>query len=422
MTKTVIRMLFLPREPFPTDRVRINVLFGRELLARGHEIDLVMQAASDQVPTGIHAWHGRSVWVGPTDSANGLLHRVRKHWLAFRHDLRSLGSADRTRYDAVLVSDKFLLAAIAVVLARRRKVKFIYWLTFPYPEADLDDARTRTARYPLLGRARGWVSKWLLYEWILPRSHHVFVQSAQMKADVCAHGIDPAKVSPVVTGFDPSLIIPVERRSRPRHSPVILAYLGTLGAARHLEVLVDMLAQLRKSGMPARLLLVGYADQPRDRLMLERLAAELRVAEHMEITGFLPQSEALTRVQQADICLSPFYPTPVLLSTSPTKLVEYLALGCPVIANDHPEQRLILRESRAGVCVPWGARYFARAVRWLMAHSHAERAAMGARGRAWVEQNRTYARIADDMERVLIAIASRSLDRDTRPALGLPRN
>jgi glycosyltransferase involved in cell wall biosynthesis len=87
--------------------------------------------------------------------------------------------------------------------------------------------------------------------------------------------------------------------------------------------------------------------------------------------------------------------------------VEYLALGCPVVANDHPEQRLILRESRAGVCVPWGARHFARAVRWLMARSQAERAAMGSRGRAWVECNRTYARIADQMERTLIAVVAR---------------
>jgi glycosyltransferase involved in cell wall biosynthesis len=229
-----------------------------------------------------------------------------------------------------------------------------------------------------------------------------------MKEDIGAHGIDPAKISPVVTGFDPSSIFAARPHVDPRGSAgVTLAYLGTLVAARHLEILVDMLARLRSSGMPVRLLLVGHADRERDRLILERHASELGVGEHMEITGFLPQREALARVRQADICLSPFYPSPVLLSTSPTKLVEYLALGCPVVANDHPEQRLILRESRAGVCVPWGARHFARAVRWLMARSQAERAAMGSRGRAWVECNRTYARIADQMERTLIAVVAR---------------
>jgi glycosyltransferase involved in cell wall biosynthesis len=127
----------------------------------------------------------------------------------------------------------------------------------------------------------------------------------------------------------------------------------------------------------------------------------------MEVTGFLPQSAALARVQTADICLSPFFPSPVLCSTSPTKLVEYLALGCPVVANDHPEQRLILRESRAGVCVPWGAAYFARAVCWLMTRTPEERVAMGTRGRAWVEKNRTYSRIADDVENAFTRILAR---------------
>jgi glycosyltransferase involved in cell wall biosynthesis len=84
---------------------------------------------------------------------------------------------------------------------------------------------------------------------------------------------------------------------------------------------------------------------------------------------------------------------------SPTKLVEYMALGLPVVANDQPEQALILRQSRAGVCVRWGARHFARGVRWLVARGPVERARMGRQGREWVEANRTYARIADDFER-----------------------
>jgi len=57
--------------------------------------------------------------------------------------------------------------------------------------------------------------------------------------------------------------------------------------------------------------------------------------------------------------------------------------------------------------VPWGAGHFARAVRWLMARSRVERTAMGTRGRAWVEKNRSYARIADEMERAFTTILAR---------------
>jgi glycosyltransferase involved in cell wall biosynthesis len=404
----VIRLLFIPREDFPTDRVRINVLFGRELLSRGHEIDLVMQAGSERVAAGPHRWHGRTVWVGRTDLRDGLFHRARRKWLGLSYDVRML-LATRDRYDAVLVSDKFVTASIAALLARTRGLKFIFWLTFPLMEADLANARSGIARYPKLAHIRGVVTQWLLYKWILPRADHVFVQSDRMKRNVCAHGLDPMKASSILTGFDLTGITPVSRAPRPAEGrPTTVAYLGTLNAERHLEVLVDMLALLRKRGMDARLLLVGDCENPRDRRLLEQRAAERDVVPHMEITGFLPQAQALRRVGEADVCISPIYRSPVLDVGSPTKMIEYMALGMPVVANDHPEQRLVLREARAGVCVPWAARHFARAVRWLMSRSPEERAQMGARGRQWVEQNRTYARIADEVERTCIEVIARA--------------
>jgi glycosyltransferase involved in cell wall biosynthesis len=115
-------------------------------------------------------------------------------------------------------------------------------------------------------------------------------------------------------------------------------------------------------------------------------------------------------VRNADVALSPFFPTPILLSTSPTKLVEYLSLGLPVIANDHPEQRLVLRQSRGGICVPWGSRHFARAVAWLARLNSEQRRKIGARGRQWVKENRSYERIATMLEEKYLALLSSAAD------------
>jgi len=68
--------------------------------------------------------------------------------------------------------------------------------------------------------------------------------------------------------------------------------------------------------------------------------------------GQLPQPEALVYVQESDVCTSPFYPTPILQSASPTKLVEYLRPATRV-ANDHPEQRRVIEDSGAGICTPY---------------------------------------------------------------------
>ena len=407
MTGRKLRLLFLPREAFPTDRVRINVLFAQELLGRGHEIHFAMLAAHSRLPTGKQPWSGTTLWVGRTNDGGGLLARLHKHWLAFRHDLQCLLRARSAEYDAVLISDKFLVALLARVITRARGIRFVFWLTFPIPEMDLHGARVGTARYPALSRLRGHVSGWLLYRLLLPASDHVFVQSERMKREVCAHGVDPAKVSPIVTGFGLSSI-------RQRWQPglldpavVTVAYLGTLSADRRLDVLIEMLALLRKGGVNARLLFVGNADRARDRDLLERRSRELDVRDFIEITGTLPQAEALERVSRADVGISPIWRSPIFDVSSPTKMIEYLALGMPVVANDNPEQQMILREARAGVCVPWGARHFARGVAWLSRRSLAERMDMGARGRAWVEANRTYTRLADSVERSLLAVVER---------------
>jgi glycosyltransferase involved in cell wall biosynthesis len=159
-----------------------------------------------------------------------------------------------------------------------------------------------------------------------------------------------------------------------------------------------MLALLRRSGEPIRLLLIGDAFEAADRRLIEERAARAGLTPWLHITGSLPRAQAIARMSEVDIALSPYYPSPMLQSTSPTKLVEYLALGLPVVASEHPEQRAILRASKAGVCTPWGARHFARGARWLMRRRDETLAAMADRGRAWVVNHRTYSVIADRLE------------------------
>lgn len=401
----LIRMLFLPRETFPTFRGRIAVLFGRELMQRGHKIDVIMQAADDVVSVGAHNWEGRTVWVGPTDTGETLGSRIRRHVRGFLHDMGSLWARATDEYDAVLVSDKYLIAALAVVICKVRRLQFFFWLTFPEHESQLLRAQTGSARYPGLAAVRGRAMSWLLYSWIIPMSDHVFVQSSQMALNLRRRCHHAPSMTPVLTGFDPAdFPAPISAVAPSSSGHFTLAYLGTLDAERRLEVLVDMLARVRAAGMPMRLLLIGDGDLPADRELLERKAKELHVDRYMEVTGFLPRREALERLRSADAGISLFFPNSILEVASPTKLVEYMAMGLPVIVNNHPEQRLVVRESRAGVCTPWGAGHFARAVRWLIARGAADRHLMGQRGRRWAMENRTYAAIATGLESKLTEI------------------
>ncbi len=364
------------------------------------------------MPTGPIVWRGRTVWVGGAGSGRGRVGRVVRYAKGFMHDIICMVRlARKERYDIVQVRNKFIVGSLASIIARARGLRFVFWLSFPVPEAQLAQAESGTASFPIVNRLRGRVFGWLLYRVILPRCDHAFVQSERMKQDLCAKGADPRKLTPVPMGIDLDEWPDEESLSRPVSGTgrqLIVGYLGTLGAQRRLEILIDAIAMIVNQGVDAKLLIVGGSERPDDHAQLKNRAQQLGVADRVEITGLLPRAEALARFREVDVALSPFFPTPVLQSTSPTKLVEYMALGIPIVANIHPEQQVILQQSRAGLCVPWRARHFARACIWLARAGRQRRADIGQRGRDWVIENRSYGSIAESVEATYLDILGRT--------------
>jgi len=123
------------------------------------------------------------------------------------------------------------------------------------------------------------------------------------------------------------------------------------------------------------------------------------------LTGQLARSAALECVAAADVCVSPLPRSPLMDGASPTKLVEYMAMGKAVVGSDLPEQRDLIESSGAGYCVGYDEEAFAAAV--LKVASDPERAReMGLRGRRYVLEHRSYAVIADTVERDLLRLAA----------------
>jgi glycosyltransferase involved in cell wall biosynthesis len=170
--------------------------------------------------------------------------------------------------------------------------------------------------------------------------------------------------------------------------------------------LVQVLAAVKQEVPDVKLYVVGSGDDPRDEQEVIAEAIRLGVKESLVMVGRLPQQAALRYVLDADVCLSPFFPTPILNSTSPTKLIEYMAMGKAVVANDHPEQRLVIEQSGGGFCVPYDADAFAGAVLSLLRSPELART-MGERGRQYATAHRDYGSIADAVERELLSVAQR---------------
>jgi glycosyltransferase involved in cell wall biosynthesis len=403
---TRLRLLVVSSDTYPPTRVDVAVLFGVELAARGHEIDLILQSEAACQRSYVATWAGGRVWVGRTDLGRSLFRRLRKHALGIANDCRMFSRLRHTPYDAVEIKDKFLSGVLALIAARLYRAKFIYWLSYPFPEDYLERAKDGSARYPRLYVIRGVVFKWLLYRWLLPTADHIFVQSERMRENVAAQGIPLLKLTTVPMGVSAALCAAVDlslnREVLPPGSPCVL-YLGSLNRMRRLDFLIRVFAAV-KSAMPTALMyIVGRGDDPEDEKTLMRETARLGLKSSVVFVGQLPQAEALKYVQEADVCTSPLYPTPVLQQGSPTKFVEYMAMGKAVVANDQPEQKRVIEESGAGICVPYEEQPFAEAIVRLLREPETARA-MGERGRRYVIEHRAYGVIADGVERRMLDI------------------
>ena len=394
------RLLMVSSDNFPVMRVDVDILFGAEVASRGYTVDLIAQSEAACDRSYRAAWAGGEAYVAATDLGQSLWRRVRKHFLSIAADLRLIPWMRSGRYDLLIVKDKFLSGVVGLFAAWAYGRPFVYWLSFPFPEAYLERARDGTARYPLLYWVRGHAFRVLLYWLLLPRADHIFVQSAQMKRDVAEAGIPPQMMTAIPMGIRPALFSPREegatRRILSPHAPCIV-YLGTLTRARQLDFLLRVLVQVRAAIPTALLYLVGRGDDPSDEEFLRSQIGLLGLDGAVIMTGQLPRAEALEFVAEADVCVSPFRPSPVLNSTSPTKLVEYMAMGKVVVANDHPEQRLVIEESGAGLCVPYEERAFAEAILKLL-RDRVLAQEMGRRGRPYVLAHRSYAIIGERVE------------------------
>ena len=389
-----LKLLYLTAETWPTFRVDVAVLFGRLLPRFGIASDLVTMRSPD--PNADSAWGGGAVRLSPPSKG-----RVSGHFRSFWHFTSELFKADWTAYDAVQVRDLPLPAALALLFARWHHRPFFYWMSFPVPEGHIELARERGLdagfmRY-FFSWVRGRLGRWLLYRWVVPKADHVFVQSDRMKAQMIERGFSAERMTPVPMGVDllnlsSGPIDPAIAERLDGHR--MLIYLGALERSRRLEVLFEMMSLLRQQYPRLLLLVVGDAEDETQRARLRRLASDAGVSDLVVWTGWVPRSTAWGYVQRCEVGLSPIPRGELLDVSSPTKIIEFLALGLPVVCNDSPDQEKIIKACGAGRCVPYTAASFADAVDELLRLPPSTREEMSRAGRQYVAMHRDYTVLA----------------------------
>ncbi|WP_374582194.1 glycosyltransferase [Pseudoduganella sp.] len=380
-----LQILQLVPETLPTFRADVATLFGKYLPRHGVQCHVVGKGST--APEAAQGFASvRRAGVGARWRSE-----LSFAWLC----LRALLGARRGACDAVQVRDMVSIGLLALLIARLKGIPLLYWVSYLMSEGRVERARADLARRPTL-RARlvllkGTVEGWLLYRVLLPRADHVFVQSEAMAALMRARGLAPEQVSAVPMGVDMEVLGQgVAARAWPgwEGRPVI-AYLGTLDRARGLERLFEALAMVRRAQPDACLLLIGGAPQAQDEAALLAAARERGLAQAVHVTGWLPAAQAWEYLLGAQAAVS-YVPRGALYDvSSPTKLLEYLALGMPCVGNDIPDQAAVLSASDAGWLAASTPQAMAEALLAILRDLQAARARAAA-GPRFIETQRSY--------------------------------
>lgn len=272
-------------------------------------------------------------------------------------------------------------------LLRNPQARHLHQISFLKAEEILQQDRSSS-----IGRKIAAYGDLAIRKLFLGSVDRVFAVSKAMKKYLCLK-------YPKLAGridFLPLGILPQDFTSPMEYStrPIDVVYIGTLARNRRLEVIVDAVQIYNQLYGPLTLKIWGSSHDPRDDDALKAYVQKNGLEKHIKILGKISRKQLIEKLQKTKIGLSTIPPEGLFLYSSPTKLMEYMAAGCCVIATRGiPEQETIIKESGGGILVDYRPEAIAAAIHRLLSNPK-EAAKMAMRGHAYILKHRNYALMA----------------------------
>jgi len=235
--------------------------------------------------------------------------------------------------------------------------------------------------------------------WVYRRVDRVLTITPALSRYVVKLGANPAKVGILPLGIDtrcpPDALSAKSGRlwGSAQGNYHTMVFAGTLPHFSGLPDLISCMPGLVARIPNLRLLIVGDGVQ---RPKLEQMIQELGLGEQVKITGMVPHEDVPKWIAQADIGVLTFPASGATRDIFPTKVLQYMAQGKPVVAN--PLLGLVeygLGEEQGVVYVregDWGD---------AIEKALVDRDVLGGNTKRYVEQEHGYDQIVSRLEREL---------------------
>ena len=306
----------------------------------------------------------------------------------------------------VATSPQIFTALGACILAWIKRRPFVFELRDLWPDSIVAVGAMREG--PLLRMLRRL--EYRLYH----RAAKIVSVTHAFKRILVANGVPHGKIAVIRNGVDLAGFVPGPKpvelaRRLGLEGKFVAAYVGTIGMAHGLDVLLSAAERLRDRGDLAFVLVGTGAEHAR----LEQ-EAKRRGLDRVIFVGPVDKEEVKQYWRLCDVALVLLKDVPVFHHVIPSKIFEAMGTGRPIILGVRGESQELLKDAGAGIAVPpENSQALADAITKIM-DSPALCREMGAAGRRFVETEFDRHRLALEMLNVLEEVVALTSHAEAR--------
>ena len=301
----------------------------------------------------------------------------------------SLAALLESAPEVVIVESPSLLSGwVGVILKRMRGMAFVLHLSDLIPEMVV---------------ALGLLSSGFLTN-LLRQMAGLFYREADgiavvtegLKSALVERGINSGKIRLIMNGVDEDWMANgKEPRFRTRVNGFRVLYFGNHGAAQNLSVILDAAGDLENEGTIFNFFGDGI-EKPR----LVEKAEQMRLT-NVFFHGAVPRQEMAAKLLESDAVVVPLIGRAEMEAAIPSKLIEAMAMGKPVVLAARGESAELVRRVDAGwVVEPDNPKALAEAIR-AVRDNPLEALEKGRKGREFVRQNCLRSGLTEKLEKML---------------------
>jgi len=156
--------------------------------------------------------------------------------------------------------------------------------------------------------------------------------------------------------------------------PFLVGYVGTMSIQEGLDLLLEVAQEIRKRGRnDIHFTCVGGGPGLAG---LRQMAKEMHLDDMVNFTGRVSDHDLLEVLSTSEVCVNPDKPCEMNDISTMIKVMEYMALGKPIVQFDLREGRFSAGEASLYARADIGVEDFATKILWLLDHPE-ERIRMG---------------------------------------------